>query len=338
MLQSSRSRRAFTLIELLVVIAIIAILIALLLPAVQQAREAARRSQCKNNLKQIGLALHNYHDTQRVFTPAYEFAPPDLNVQGMFIQLMPYLDQAPLFNKYNSNVPYFNESPGLSPNYPNAVVQSNLSVIQTSVTVLMCPACVELATANYRYPANAFGPGVPPTNLTWTGARNDYSVTSGVRGTFGNIAYAGNQGSDREGCLRAAGAGGSTASMRDILDGTSNTFMLGERTGGRNIYLRTIVNGPLSASALGDTNGGSWADALVGENWLQGALFDGTGNGGPCAVNCTNIRGNGFHSFHVGGAHFLMADGAVRFVSENLAQSTFAALITRKKGELVSNF
>jgi prepilin-type processing-associated H-X9-DG protein len=128
--------------------------------------------------------------------------------------------------------------------------------------------------------------------------------------------------------------------MRDLTDGTSNTFMLGERTGGISLYLKTRA---ATAADLGVpaatfqglqwTNGGSWPDALVFEHWLQGSLYDGRGNGGPCAVNCTNIRGNGFHSFHAGGAHFLMADGSVKFVGENISQFVFAAHITRKKGE-----
>jgi hypothetical protein len=125
--------------------------------------------------------------------------------------------------------------------------------------------------------------------------------------------------------------------MRDLVDGSSNTFLLGEKTGSNTIYYKQQAQGALPA-ALRDTNGVAWGDILQGEHWIAGSLYDGTGSGGPCAINCTNLRGRGYHSFHVGGAQFLMGDGAVRFISENIAASTFAALITRKKGEVVGEF
>ena len=130
--ERSRIRqRGFTLIELLVVIAIIAVLIALLLPAVQQAREAARRTQCKNNLKQLGLALHNYHDLYNKFPNSYiaviNGTPVDNNVSGIGTKLLPYLDQANLYNQWNSSVPATNV-PG---NYNAAACAANMSVLAT---------------------------------------------------------------------------------------------------------------------------------------------------------------------------------------------------------------
>jgi prepilin-type N-terminal cleavage/methylation domain-containing protein len=333
-----RSPSGFTLIELLVVIAIIAILIALLLPAVQQAREAARRTQCRNNLKQLGLAFHNYHDSANAFPPGYFLAPPDPNTKSGYVHLLPYLDQAPLFNQINMNCPMANGPT----QYPPAVLAANELLGRTVLTVFMCPSSTAAPLSNYLYPANAFANGVPATNITFTAARSDYCGTSGVRGTYGNIAYSGNQGGDREGVIRAAGIGGDTARIRDITDGTSNTFVVGERTGSTTLYYKMVpitgITGVPAAqfAALQGTNGGAWSDALVFEHWLQGALYDGSGFGGPCAINCTNIRGNGFHCFHTGGAHFLMGDGAVKFVSENIAAYIFAGSITRKKGELVS--
>lgn len=321
-------RRGFTLIELLVVIAIIAILIALLLPAVQQAREAARRTQCRNNLKQLGLAIHNYHDNFNMFPPAYILAPPDLNFQPLAIFLLPYMDQAPLYNQYNSTMPAF--SPPLI--YPAATMAQNVQVTKTPLVVWRCPSTPLADTFTYVWPANAFGAGLPPANLTFEGARADYSVTTGINGTFANIAYAGNTGGDREGALVATGPGSTNSRMRDLIDGTSNTFLLGERTGGNTIYYRNQPQPSLPA-ALRDTNGGAWGDILLGEHWVAGSLADGTGSGGPCPINCTNLRSRGFHCFHTGGAHFLMGDGGVKFVSENVAAQTFAAAVTRKKGE-----
>ncbi len=200
----------------------------------------------------------------------------------------------------------------------------------------MCASSPSLQTDDYLYPANGFAGGVPPVNCTWKGGRCDYGGTTGIRAAFADFAYGvGLAGGDRNGVFRAAGIRGSRSSMRDITDGTSNTFLFGERTGGVKLYYKTQ---PANLPAIyGQTNGGSWSDALHFEHWLQGSLYDGTANGGPCAM-CTNIRGNGFHSFHTGGCQFAMADGAVRFVSENISQNTFAALVTMGKGEIVGEF
>ena len=333
----SRRVRGFTLIELLVVIAIIAVLIALLLPAVQQAREAARRTQCKNHLKQLGLAFHNYHDVMNVFPPGYNviIAPPirDHNTKSAFERLLPYFDQAALYGSIDQDTPMFNGPAGY-----NATIQArNTALAATVLPGLRCPSSPGNPTDNYLYPAGAFGGGFPTANCTFKGGRSDYSGTSGVLGTFASIAYSGAAGSDREGAIRAAGNGGSTGDMRNITDGTSNTFLLGEKTGGVLMYYKT-QSAPAAVQALGPTNGGAWADSLAFEHWIAGSLYDGTGNGGPCPINCTNLRGRGFHSFHTGGCHFLMADGAVRFISENIDAYTFASLITRKKGEVMGEF
>jgi prepilin-type N-terminal cleavage/methylation domain-containing protein len=343
----SRARRGFTLIELLVVIAIIAILIALLLPAVQQAREAARRTECKNHLHNLGLAFHNYHDTFRAFPPGYNalIAVPgighDHNIKSAFERLLPFIDQGPLFNRIDQSVPMLNGPPGYN---PTAQAQ-NVAAAATIIPIFLCPSSTGNTTDDYVYPMGVFGGGFPVANCTYKGGRTDYTGTTGVRSVFGNIAYNNNQGGDREGTILPAGqqgtSPGQTTRIRDITDGTSNTFILGEKTGGTTLYWKRLpaqITPPALAQALGWTNGGAWADALAFEHWLQGSLYDGTGNGGPCAINCTNIRGNGFHCFHDGGCHFLLADGAVRFISENIAQITLASLITRKKGEVLGEF
>lgn len=326
--------RGFTLIELLVVIAIIAVLIALLLPAVQQAREAARRSQCKNNLKQLGLGIHNYAETFNTLTPAYILSiPPSpiINAQSMGVLLLPYIDQAPLYNQYNCGVPSINEAVAFG--YPAAVIASNIQKISTVLPVFLCPST---PGGNKIYSGGAAFLG---TNLTWTAAQSDYSVTTGVYNTFASIAYSGNPGGQRNGALQVAGTGGGDSRIASVTDGMSNTFLLGERVGGTTIYNARRQDQGLPAS-LTQSNGGGWGDFLNGENWLQGALFDGTLNpgGGPCPINCTNANGYGYYSFHSGGAHFLMGDGAVRFVSSNIAASTLAGLITRGKGEVIGEF
>jgi prepilin-type N-terminal cleavage/methylation domain-containing protein len=344
MLIRKKNSRGFTLIELLVVIAIIAVLIALLLPAVQQAREAARRSQCKNNLKQIGLAVHNYHETVNCFPPAYwvVVASPytDQNSKGFLSQILPYIDQAPLYNSIDQSTPMYAGVTGF-----NATIQAqNVAAAKTIISAFMCPSSVANAVdTNYVYPAGAFGP-FPNANATWAGGRADYVVTTGVLGPFAQLAYANNAGGDRDGALQVAGdltgvggSAGTTGRIRDVLDGTSNTLLMAERTGGTTIYFKTKA-APAVYQANGVVNGGSWSDLLLGENWLGGASADGTVSGGPCPINCSNARGDGYHSFHTGGTHALMADGAVRFINENIAAQTLAGLITRAKGEVVGEF
>jgi prepilin-type N-terminal cleavage/methylation domain-containing protein/prepilin-type processing-associated H-X9-DG protein len=335
-----RTRRAFTLIELLVVIAIIAILIALLLPAVQQAREAARRTQCKNNLKQIGLAFHNYHDTFNTF-PFGWMVGADFNASVWGVMILPYLDQAPLYNQWDSSVPAWNEAAAFGKG-PQASIDGNLAVIRTPLQVFMCPSTPSENEHNYDYSAAGFP-------LTFTAARSDYIATSGVLGNFASIAYSGSAGGSRGGILVAVGVEPGTSNpadqitrMRDVTDGTSNTMIVGERVGGTSIYKKQQTDSMLTA-VLGPTNGGGWGDILNGEHWFGGALFDGTPSpfapsGGPCAINCTNARGAGLYSFHTGGAQVLMADGAVRFLSANLAAHTLASLVTRAKGEIVGEF
>ena len=334
-----RSCRGFTLIELLVVIAIIAILIALLLPAVQQAREAARRTQCKNNMKQIGLAFHNYHDVSNTFSYSWMLGQ-DFNAGVWGVQILPYLDQAPLWDQWDSNVPAWNEAAGFGKG-PATSIQGNLDVIRTPLAVYMCPATPAATVDDYDYS----GAGFP---ITFTAARTDYIPTSGVRAGFAAVAYAGNAGGQRGGVLNFVGGnpvGGSSdpiTRFRDVKDGTSHTILIGERVGGRTIYRLQQPDVTLT-TALGGTNGGGWGDILNGEHWVAGSLFDGTPspfapNGGPCAINCTNARGGGLYSFHTGGTQVLLCDGAVRFISENLDAGVFAKLITRAKGEIIGEF
>ena len=329
---SRKSSRGFTLIELLVVIAIIAILIALLLPAVQQAREAARRTQCKNNLKQLALAVHNYHDTNNTFPPGYIFAPPNHVTRSALTMILPYIEQGNLYQSIDHSVPMFNGPTG----YNATVLAANVAAAATIIPAFLCPSSVGNPTDDYMYPAGAFPGGWPSANATWKGGRTDYGGTTGVLGTYANLAYNNNPGGERHGFFRQSGASGSITRMRDVTDGTSNTFMFGERTGGVKLYYKNQPAAGLPA-ILGLTNGGSWSDALAFEHWLGGSLYDGTNNGGPCSM-CTNIRGNGFHSFHTGGCQFAMGDGGVRFVSENISQTTFASLITIQKGEVVGEF
>lgn len=330
-------KRGFTLVELLVVIAIIGILVGLLLPAVQAAREAARRMSCSNNLHNLGLAFHNYESAFRTFPSAYYIglpAPP-YNIQPMGVALLPYIEQQQLFMEYDGS---------FSPVFQNGVPgQKNIAVISTPVAMYVCPSAP--ASAKERIYDGALPPGTLPGQplLTWKAAPSDYMVTTGVRGTYANIAYApyGGAGGERHGALRATSfIEPTSSSMADVVDGLTQTFLMGERTGGPKFYVGIaqipVPNIPGTPLPYSVVNGGGWGDALNGENWLQGTI---RGSGFPapagmCAMNCNNFRGSSFHSFHVGGCHFLMADASVQFINESIDPYTFASRITRQKSEV----
>jgi prepilin-type N-terminal cleavage/methylation domain-containing protein len=334
MVLNRRSPSGFTLVELLVVIAIIGILVALLLPAVQAAREAARRSQCGNNCKQIGLALHNYHNTHNTLPMSWwieypaAFPGKPLNGGVWGVSILPFLEQQPVYDQLNHYV--------LSCNETGSAGQANLLILQTLLEYLCPSSAVEPPIYDGFAPAGSL-PGLPA--LSWTVAASDYSAVSGVRGVFAGLAYTpptypsvpGN----REGAMQFAALG----RMAQIVDGTTHTFLVGERTGGGKIFEKRVINHQLTnfaGGALAKTNGGGWGDLLNGEHWVQGSLCSGLTpppSGGPCVINVTNSRGNGFHSFHPGGCHLVMGDASVRFHIETSQPMSTAGRITRGLGE-----
>jgi prepilin-type N-terminal cleavage/methylation domain-containing protein len=320
-------RRGFTLIELLVVIAIIAILIALLLPAVQQAREAARRTQCKNNLKQIGLAMHNYENAFNCFPPGYMGTTTNCGMirngvtpnvaqgwaWGAFI--LPYLDQAPLYNTMNINV--------------HQVVCD----VPTGATAN--PAVGNPASGRYVVPAFICPTATDPDlfyacNLTPNQhSKSNYVAVCGVDFT-GTLPTTHTLGPNYSAGFRGMFGDGSKfppVKIRDDTDGTSNTFMIGEA------YRKDI-----------DANYATWTTGIGGERrpgrWFGMAADDQT----ACVVRQLQMTGsfainggsfNAFASQHVGGAHFLMSDGAVRFISENGDQGTISRLGTINDSNVV---
>jgi prepilin-type N-terminal cleavage/methylation domain-containing protein len=327
-------RDAFTLVELLVVIAIIGILVALLLPAVQAAREAARRTQCSNNLKQLALGMLNYHDSFDTFPFAFMVDLTTLNAQVWGTRILPFMEQSTIAGSYDSRVPAFNESGMMG--FDPTTARRNLAMIQTTLSVFVCPS----APGSDRLydgalPADSLEPGIPPVTLTWRAAPSDYSVTPGVQGDFADLAYAGHVPGPLLGAVQPMGGpfGNRLSTIAAILDGTSNTILIGERVGGPDIYPKHLE--PLLPSVAKLANGGGWGDILNGEHYLYGSLFDGSPgpNGGPCAINCTNRRGAGFYSFHPGVCHFALCDGSVRTIGETTDAFGFASMITRANGE-----
>jgi prepilin-type N-terminal cleavage/methylation domain-containing protein/prepilin-type processing-associated H-X9-DG protein len=319
MLKSSKTtpRRGFTLIELLVVIAIIAVLIGLLLPAVQMVRQAANRMQCANNLKQLGLALHNYHGDHNKFPPgAVGPANDDPNLAGLKhhalgTYLLPYVEQEQLARRYHWEVSWFDP-----PNQP---------AVKTQLPVWQCPS----AEANRIQDGSLITVTPPPGNLfNGTAACGDYAGMSRVdpelarRGLIDPPSGPRDEGGHYEGVFPI----NRTTRLTDILDGTSHTIMMAECAGRPQLWQgrKPVPNVWLT--------GGPWASR--GLLWGRGAKGDGTAFYGKCAINCTNDRE--VYSFHPGGANVVFADGSVHFLNATIDIRVFARLATRAGGEVPS--
>lgn len=288
---SRNSRRAFTLIELLVVIAIIAILIALLLPAVQQAREAARRTQCKNNLKQIGLALHNYHDTYRTF-PAGQFfwgtnpatggpvwnRPRRSPGWGWSVMILPYIDQANVYNAMD-----------LSLKMADPV---NLATVQALNPNFICPSAAEpdRHLINGTFAIN--DPGLPKVNYVGNGGsfRNSFNQHNGP------VAR-------RNGVLMRD----SKIKIRDITDGTTNTILVAEAVKYRFLWDPNLYGRPHGGQGTADSG---LALMRIGRRKMN-----------PPDIASNVVKRESTGSFHEGGAQFVLGDGSVRFISENISHT-----------------
>jgi prepilin-type N-terminal cleavage/methylation domain-containing protein/prepilin-type processing-associated H-X9-DG protein len=310
-------RRGFTLVELLVVIAIIAVLIGLLIPAVQKVREAANRIQCSNNLKNLGLALHNYHGVNRKFPPGAlgkraGFPQFDgLPGHGLGTFLLPYIEQESLFQQYRRDVSWFDP-----PNQP---------VVTKQLPVWQCPS----AEAN-RIQDGSLITVTPPATELFNGyaACGDYAGMLGVHPELVARGVIDPPGGPRDVAGYYSGVFEQNATRRfdDILDGTSETILMAECAGRPQLWQgrKKVPNVWLT--------GGPWASRNL--LWGRGATQDGSAFYGKCAINCTNDRE--VYSFHPGGANAVFADGSVQFLTEGTSIRVLAALITRAGGEVVS--
>lgn len=300
-------RRGFTLIELLVVIAIIALLVALLLPAVQQAREAARRSSCANNLKQIGLAMHNYHDTHRVFPPGTILCtsgcvggdPGEDEGWGWSAMMLPYLDQANLY-----------QSLGVGTRRLYDLLKAQPALVQTPLTVFRCPSdpggeTLKGTPGNRHMNGNAIprsGSSIPSSYF--------YAGTSN---------YVGNRGFwDEESKSDGVFFRNSDLGVRDITDGTSNTIAIGERSFDCNAASWVGSRNPEGSDMWGPYHALARVTAGINSQATEANSSDHHPNG---ASGTKKLCAEGFSSPHPGGAHFLMCDGATRFISENIHSS-----------------
>jgi prepilin-type N-terminal cleavage/methylation domain-containing protein/prepilin-type processing-associated H-X9-DG protein len=319
-LRRPREERAFTLIELLVVIAIIGLLIGLLLPAVKAAREAARRMQCQNNLKQIGLAIHGYHDVWQSFPPAYLAGPRP--VTGLELGagwawgtlVLPYLEQRPVYDAANIDVGFGEVSapPGYLGLFENGTVR------RITVAAFLCPSDL-----------GGEGPlRLGQGSASVDGSAGQYIASSGwmdssqspINGT--GVLYP-----------------NSRVAIGDVLDGTSATLMVGERS--RNLADATWSGtfGSHSEPAPLCTKAGWPVQSCVGLMFLlmgrSGPSSDVVSGAIPVGNTPSHQGADGFASLHPGGCQFLLCDGSARFVKETLAPQVFRALATRAGGEII---
>jgi len=298
-----RPRRGFTLIELLVVIAIIAILVALLLPAVQQAREAARRSQCKNNMKQIGLALHNYHDTHSRLAPGWAdwdgtWADP-LKTANVNVSILPFMDQTNVSSLYNYNVRWDHAD--------------NMDLANEMPQVYQCPSTP--------------GAGEPGPEGFQT---SDYAYPRSASDWFAHL-----------GAEHAMFEMNKFRKFRDVIDGLSNTLMVYESAGRTESYVNGVKTAPPAwwnkdyRAWTGNLNS-SWLYPAQFTLDPSGGAPTVSWFVGSDILNTHNW--NTPYSFHTGGLHIILADGSTRFLNENVDIGVINAITSINGSEVLSDY
>ena len=298
--RTDKTRSAYTMIEMLVVIAIMLLLVSLLVPAVQFAREAARRTTCQNHLKQIGLALHNYAGGFGVFPPSSTSAidygiwssnPSEFHLQSWSSLILPRLDQGDLYNRVNFNV--------------SALSPANLSAASQKITVYRCPS----------YSGSDYSQEPLYVALSPKYAIRNYVALGAT--TIGNLWK------QPDGVIYPL----SSTAFRDISDGTSNTILIAET---REPNASVWIDGgtaSLSSRRYDDGNPPSYAAPQSALN--NTPYYESAGQGIDCRWAASSL--------HPGGAHHLFADGSVRFLSQELNARTYDAMVTRSGGEPVAH-
>ncbi|HSQ57126.1 MAG TPA: DUF1559 domain-containing protein [Gemmata sp.] len=307
-----KRKTGFTLIELLVVIAIIAILIGLLLPAVQKVRESASRTRCSNNLKQIGLALNNFHSAVGCFPPgALSGSKSNLALStarrvgvttpGVIHSwtpfILPYIEQENIYRQYSFAVNWYHPS--------------NQAAIANPISTFLCPS----TPGGDQRVCIAHGVNNPPTDYA---PNNAYSKTLATAGYCDVVP-------DYTGVLRVNWA----YSIPEIVDGASNTLLISECAGRPDRWVKGVLVNP------GGGQDGGWANR-DNEYIVHGAQpSNGTTSPGPCHTNCNN--GNEVYSFHHGGANHIFGDGSVHFITESMDIRVFVRFVTRQAGDVASS-
>jgi prepilin-type processing-associated H-X9-DG protein len=330
------------LIELLVVISIIAVLIALLLPAVQSAREAARRAQCVNNMKQIGLALHNFEGSHGFFPPsgiratgACRSMNVNVDVNGaaypstdtrrassyFFTWILPDLEQQALWNSYNVIWDFRNEA--------------NSTSVATVVNTFLCPSSAS-GDRWHVYDDNGSTGDALNTGRTYKNVRcaiTDYAVSNSVEAAVAASGMIDITVADMYSMLQNVDGGHPDNVTRhsQVTDGLSNTFMVAEDAGRPN-YFRTGSHQVLPFTASEGFAGG-WADYDTGYSF-HSFTQDGVTVPGVCHTSCTND--NEDYAFHPGGANYLMGDASVHFLKNSISNRIYVRLLTRASGEVLS--
>ncbi|QDT64234.1 DUF1559 domain-containing protein [Calycomorphotria hydatis] len=318
-------RKGFTLIELLVVIAIIAILIALLLPAVQQAREAARRSQCKNNLKQLGLAMHNYHDSYKMFPAAVYPQGGTVGDWAWGTMILPFMEQAPLYK----NMDVGGQSCGAFIDTATA----NPDIDTLAIATYRCPSDPGPDQNTSRQITATAATDTPNCNYVGSNTSGHFVDTVDANGVFVFGLFETTSGSNKQNRI----------AIRDIVDGTSNTISVGERCWEFDGASGKIQ--PRAATLIGVDN---MAGSGGGTGIMEDVAACATNGATPTKANinldvAASVRTGsgsaaGYSSLHVGGAQFALADGSVRLITENVDVTTFQNLADRRDGNVVGEF
>lgn len=364
-----RAKKGFTLIELLVVIAIIAVLVALLLPAVQQAREAARRSSCKNNLKQIGLALHNYHEQANTFPPGWvgvgdtdptthAIDTPSVGAYGWAVPILGNFEAGSLGRKMNVKGPHSNTA--------------NNAQVQSILTPFRCPSDVgdsQIGSAvvagrsqgTSNYPGN-FGVGIPdndglPRKCQGIFGHNTRTRIRDIKDGTTNVIAVGERKMTRTsdvlanmGTWSATGdyvvdAAGNAAGMPTFWSGvddlTTGGYQVGQVVGTTSWGLiadSLPTSGNINVNTYPVFKINKSAPTVSGQKSLMTPAGATVGFDKPLAGDNIDVNNVGFSSWHVGGAQFLLCDGSVKFISENVDSTTYTNISRRSDGQTVGPF
>lgn len=357
---SGKTRSAFTLVELLVVIAIIGTLIGLLLPAIQSARESARRAACSNNLRQLPLAFHNYESARKMLPPLKRssncIAAPDnearMAQRSWAPDVLPYLEEAALMSTYDLSRNWWENDNGSAPSGGTAgildePVTGNRALVRNQLQVLQCPSApfpnrIQDKIANPRK----------------TGACGDYFLVAGTGTNFKTVASLPDwsavalPGATEEwsGCASTNNAKRPKSTFAKISDGLSKTILLAEGAGREDVW-RDRTRYPANAddvsgnAACARARGGAWATNdnphAFGESLVSGCTKANSPTAGEVPKSLMRVNGSNewgwlMYAFHAGGANLAMADGAVRFVTEDTSVKILGQLATRAGGEAVS--